>query len=195
MRQCARDTLLWASTRSASLERPTSTGAVPMSARRPRPSPWITTTQAERGDVRRGPSLCSVRWVVSLRWVSGSIRASVAPAAARGRRFARIAEGGRMSTQDDLERTELLATRSPAADPPVAGDALPPGARLGRYRIEALLGRGGMGEVYRAEQLEPVRRIVALKLLRAQKVDARHRAYFEMECQLLAQMRHPAIAK
>ena len=97
---------------------------------------------------------------------------------------------------DDPERTELLATRSPAADAN-AGEAstLPPGARLGRYRIESLLGRGGMGEVYRAEQLEPVRRTVALKLLRAQKLDARHLAYFEVERQLLAQMRHPAIAQ
>jgi tRNA A-37 threonylcarbamoyl transferase component Bud32/tetratricopeptide (TPR) repeat protein len=73
--------------------------------------------------------------------------------------------------------------------------ALPSGARLGRYRIDGLLGRGGMGEVYRAEQLEPVRRTVALKLLRAQKLDARHLAYFEVERQLLAQMRHPAIAQ
>lgn len=97
---------------------------------------------------------------------------------------------------DDPERTELLATRSPAADAK-AGESsmLPPGARLGRYRIESLLGRGGMGEVYRAEQLEPVRRTVALKLLRAQKLDARHLAYFEVERQLLAQMRHPAIAQ
>ena len=97
---------------------------------------------------------------------------------------------------DDPERTELLATRSPAADAK-AGEpsTLPPGARLGRYRIESLLGRGGMGEVYRAEQLEPVRRTVALKLLRAQTLDARHLAYFEVERQLLAQMRHPAIAQ
>lgn len=99
-------------------------------------------------------------------------------------------------THDDPERTQLLATRSPAvaANTPDA-PTLPAGARLGRYRIEALLGCGGMGEVYRAEQLEPVRRTVALKLLRAQKLDVRHLAYFEVECQLLAQMRHPAIAQ
>jgi len=101
-----------------------------------------------------------------------------------------------MGTHDDQERTELLSARSPGMHAAAgAGEALPQGARLGRYRIEALLGRGGMGEVYRAEQLEPVRRTVALKLLRAQKLDARHRAYFEVERQLLAQMRHPAIAQ
>ncbi|GAA5010326.1 serine/threonine protein kinase [Pseudoluteimonas lycopersici] len=99
-------------------------------------------------------------------------------------------------SHEDPERTELLATRSPAAGTQAAeGEALPAGARLGRYRIESLLGRGGMGDVYRAEQLEPVRRTVALKLLRAQRLDARHLAYFEVERQLLAQMRHPAIAQ
>jgi non-specific serine/threonine protein kinase/serine/threonine-protein kinase len=99
-------------------------------------------------------------------------------------------------TQDDPERTELLGARTVAAGA-LAGDgtSLPPGARLGRYRIEALLGEGGMGAVYRAEQLEPVRRTVALKLLRAQRLDARHLAYFEVERQLLARMRHPAIAQ
>ena len=101
-----------------------------------------------------------------------------------------MTQGGK----DDPERTELLATRSPVAGAAAEHDALAPGARLGRYRIEALLGRGGMGEVYRAEQLEPVRRTVALKLLHAQRLDARHLAYFEVERQLLAQMRHPAIA-
>ncbi len=98
--------------------------------------------------------------------------------------------------QDDLAPTEGLPTR-PASATPAAGAAavLAPGARLGRYRIESLLGRGGMGEVYRAEQLEPVRRTVALKLLHARRLDARHLAYFEIERQLLAQMKHPAIAQ
>jgi non-specific serine/threonine protein kinase/serine/threonine-protein kinase len=104
-----------------------------------------------------------------------------------------MAQGGR----DDPERTELLATRTVAAGalPLGAGPAVPPGTRLGRYRIESLLGEGGMGAVYRAEQLEPVRRTVALKLLRAQRLDARHLAWFEVERQLLAEMRHPAIAQ
>jgi non-specific serine/threonine protein kinase/serine/threonine-protein kinase len=104
-----------------------------------------------------------------------------------------MAQGG----QDDPERTELLATRTAAAGIAASGDGplLAQGARLGRYRIESLLGEGGMGAVYRAEQLEPVRRTVALKLLRAQRLDARHLAWFEVERQLLAQMRHPAIAQ
>ncbi len=102
-----------------------------------------------------------------------------------------------MTTQhphEDLAATESLATR--LEDAAVSPDGtLAPGARLGHYRIEGLLGRGGMGEVYRATQLEPVRRAVALKLLRSQKLQARHLAYFEVERQLLAQMRHPAIAQ
>lgn len=93
----------------------------------------------------------------------------------------------------DPDRTELLDTRAPGE--PDGAEGLSRGTRLGRYRIEALLGRGGMGEVYRAEQLEPVRRTVALKLLRGRTLDARRKAHFEIERQVLAQMRHPAIAQ
>ncbi|MFT3762685.1 MAG: serine/threonine-protein kinase [Pseudoxanthomonas sp.] len=92
------------------------------------------------------------------------------------------------------EPTLLLQTTSTDA-PATAEDALPPGARLGRYRIAALIGSGGMGQVYRAEQLEPVRRTVALKLLRGHRLQARHLAHFEIERQLLAQMQHPGIAQ
>lgn len=96
----------------------------------------------------------------------------------------------------DPEATQLLATQlSDAAPAPASGGSFAPGVRLGRYRLDALLGQGGMGEVYRAEQLEPVRRTVALKLLRGRQLDARHLAYFEVERQLLARMQHPAIAQ
>lgn len=91
----------------------------------------------------------------------------------------------------DPDRTQLLV----ADEAPAGEGVLPRGTRLGRYRIDALLGRGGMGEVYRAEQLEPVRRTVALKLLRGRALDPRRRAHFEIERQVLAQMRHPAIAQ
>ncbi len=71
---------------------------------------------------------------------------------------------------------------------------LAPGERVDAYRIVRLLGRGGMGEVYLADQLEPVRRTVALKLLRG-RLDARLRALFEVERQVLARMQHPVIAQ
>jgi hypothetical protein len=93
---------------------------------------------------------------------------------------------------DEFAPTERLVTRPDIAPGP--GGALPPGERIGPYRIAALLGRGGMGEVYRAEQLEPVRRTVALKLLRGHRLDSRQLGYFEVERQVLAQMNHPAIA-
>ena len=95
---------------------------------------------------------------------------------------------------DDLAPTEGLQTRSDLAAGVPEG-VLAPGTVLGRYRIETVLGRGGMGEVYRAEQLQPVRRTVALKRLHLRRVDARQLAHFEVERQLLAHMRHPAIAQ
>lgn len=95
--------------------------------------------------------------------------------------------------RDDPERTELVATRGPVAS--ADGEALPEGTRIGNYRILQRVGHGGMGDVYRAEQLEPVQREVALKLVRSRRLDALHIAYFEVERQLLARMRHPAIAQ
>ena len=42
---------------------------------------------------------------------------------------------------------------------------LPPGSRMGAFTVTRVLGEGGYGVVYEAEQLEPVRRTVAIKLL------------------------------
>jgi serine/threonine protein kinase len=75
------------------------------------------------------------------------------------------------------------------------GQMLEAGQRIGPYRIERLLGMGGMGAVYLAEQLEPIERPVALKLIRGQLRGSLAEAYFLVERQALARMDHPAIAK
>jgi serine/threonine protein kinase/tetratricopeptide (TPR) repeat protein len=67
--------------------------------------------------------------------------------------------------------------------------------RIGPYRIVRLLGQGGMGTVYEAEQLEPLRRTVALKVIRRGMDSAEVLARFESERQALAVMDHPNIAR
>jgi eukaryotic-like serine/threonine-protein kinase len=66
---------------------------------------------------------------------------------------------------------------------------------IGPYRLLKELGVGGMGQVWLAEQSEPVRRQVALKLIKAGMYDASTAQRFRAERQSLAIMDHPAIAK
>ena len=76
-------------------------------------------------------------------------------------------------------------------------DSAPVGELLwiGHYQLLAKLGEGGMGIVWLAEQHEPVKRHVALKLIKAAIRDAATLQRFEMERQALAIMNHPAIAR
>jgi eukaryotic-like serine/threonine-protein kinase len=67
--------------------------------------------------------------------------------------------------------------------------------RVGPFRLLQLIGEGGMGEVWLADQLEPVRRRVALKIIKAGMDTKQVVARFEAERQALALMDHPAIAK
>jgi hypothetical protein len=67
--------------------------------------------------------------------------------------------------------------------------------RIGRYRILRRLGEGGCGVVYLAEQQEPVRRQVALKVIRLGMDTERVIARFALERQALAVMNHPNIAR
>ncbi len=69
------------------------------------------------------------------------------------------------------------------------------GTRIGRYLLLERLGEGGCGAVYLAEQLEPVRRRVALKIIRVGMDTDQIIARFEMERQALALMDHPNIAR
>src|SRR6185437_5634373 len=70
-----------------------------------------------------------------------------------------------------------------------------PGSRIGRYKLLQQIGEGGYGVVYLAEQEEPVRRSVALKVIKLGMDTRNVIARFGAERQALAMMDHPNIAK
>src|SRR5262245_10234602 len=71
-----------------------------------------------------------------------------------------------------------------------------PGVLLGgRYKLLEEIGEGGMGTVWLAQQTEPVRRLVAVKLIKAGMDSKQVIARFEAERQALALMDHPNIAR
>jgi hypothetical protein len=70
-----------------------------------------------------------------------------------------------------------------------------PGDKIGRYKLLEQIGEGGCGVVYMAEQEEPVRRRVALKVIKLGMDTKQVIARFEAERQALAMMDHPNIAK
>jgi eukaryotic-like serine/threonine-protein kinase len=104
-----------------------------------------------------------------------------------------------LAEQPAMEAGRFLEGGAAAALPTATSDAglagprpavtLPPGATFGGYRIHRLLGRGGMGIVYEAEELESGRR-VALKILQQRFDDARDRERFRREGQLAASIDH-----
>jgi hypothetical protein len=80
-----------------------------------------------------------------------------------------------------------------AADTGEAGQALEPGARIEQYEIAAIIGRGGMGEVYRARDTR-LQRDVALKVLPDRLArDPERVARFRREARTLASLNHPGI--
>jgi serine/threonine protein kinase len=67
--------------------------------------------------------------------------------------------------------------------------------RIGNYRLISLIGEGGFGSVFLAEQEQPIRRKVALKIIKLGMDTAQVVARFQLEQQALALMEHPLIAK
>jgi len=91
-----------------------------------------------------------------------------------------------------LRAHELAESRFEAEAAPTAEQ---PGDRIGHYKLLQKIGEGGFGVVWMAEQEQPVRRKVALKVLKAGMDTAQVVGRFEAERQALALMDHPNIAK
>jgi tetratricopeptide (TPR) repeat protein/tRNA A-37 threonylcarbamoyl transferase component Bud32 len=95
----------------------------------------------------------------------------------------------------------FLSTPAPSPDATSdAGATVPPSleptaSRIGPYKLLQLIGEGGMGTVWMAEQTTPVKRIVALKFIKAGLDSRQVLARFDAERQALALMDHPNIAK
>jgi len=107
-------------------------------------------------------------------------------------------------SQDTVLRAEVEslltahAQAAPLSDPSVVRSAVTATVEssvLGPYRLVREIGVGGMGQVWLAEQTEPVRRRVALKVIRAGLYSVAVLQRFDAERQSLAIMDHPAIAK
>ena len=90
--------------------------------------------------------------------------------------------------------TDFLA-HSPVERPPASRIEEKPGDVIGRYTLVRKIGDGGCGVVYLAEQHEPVRRHVALKVIKLGMDTRQVIARFEAERQALAMMNHPDIAR
>jgi hypothetical protein len=101
---------------------------------------------------------------------------------------------------EGLLRANVGASRflaGPALDETVSLPACPeaPGTVIGPYRLMEQIGEGGMGLVFVAEQTQPVRRKVALKVIKPGMDSRQVVARFEAERQALALMDHPNIAR
>ena len=99
--------------------------------------------------------------------------------------------------QSFLERPAagLVATidAPPTIDTPSISEG--PGSQIGPYKLLQVIGEGGMGVVYMAEQIHPVKRRVALKIIKPGMDTRQVVARFEAERQALSMMDHPNIAK
>src|SRR5262245_17077036 len=100
-------------------------------------------------------------------------------------------DAGTKTEAPDVERPGEPAV----ADAARRGAAEPPGTVIGLYKLIEQLGEGGMGTVWMAQQTDPVKRLVAVKLIKAGMDSRQVIARFEAERQALALMDHANIAR
>src|SRR5262245_57282962 len=94
-----------------------------------------------------------------------------------------------------LARAEALLQLGLQSSPPAHTHVDEPGSWFGSYRLRELLGEGGMGVVWLAEQEQPIRRTVAIKVVKPGADSEYVLSRFGSERQALAILNHPHIAK
>src|SRR5450631_34467 len=151
-----------------------------------RPRPGTRQQGLRRNPRPPGADLCSSPTRADREQRRSADRCSLLPAVRGGGRM--CGESGSETTGiEDTLALERKATSDVAAEPAAI-------RQIGPYRLLQLIGEGGMGEVWLAEQIEPRRR-VAIKVIKAGMDTKQVVARFESERQALALMDHPAIAK
>jgi WD40 repeat protein len=115
------------------------------------------------------------------------------PPAERGSKLIELCPDPLLRRQvEQLLAADALAGDTLTAAPDATQQLI--GQTVGAFRIQRLLGRGGMGIVYEAEQIEP-RRTVALKLMHGAWASTERLARFRREAAMLARLEHPGIAR
>src|SRR5262245_39537435 len=108
-----------------------------------------------------------------------------------------LADDARLRADEDRTdflHSPLVRARTPPATLPTLAELEAPRPQFARYRILRVLGEGGMGTVYEAEQDDP-QRTVALKVMRPGHDSTDLRKRFSQEARILGRLHHPGIAQ
>src|SRR5262249_43556964 len=105
----------------------------------------------------------------------------------------RLHEGAGSFLQNPAAESAATGGYQGAAEAAASSEAA--GTVIGPYKLIETIGEGGMGTVWMAQQTEPVKRLVAVKLIKAGMDSKQVIARFEAERQALALMDHPNIAR
>jgi tetratricopeptide (TPR) repeat protein len=138
-------------------------------------------------------------FIAALQKETSAERQALLDEACAGRHGLRAAVEGLLRLYENAGSFLELPARAPAAPAPFAAAGAPeeagPGTSLGPFQLIEPIGEGGMGTVWLAQQTEPVKRQVALKVINPGLDSRQFVARFEAERQALAIMDHPNIAR
>ena len=114
------------------------------------------------------------------------------PASRRAAALRELLHGNRAALNKALE---MLPTMGNSPQSVLGQTEIKPEIRIGHFLLRSVLGEGGFGIVWLAEQDEPLRRSVAFKILRPDRLDSSSRARFESERHVVALLDHPGLIK